>query len=100
MKLEPIEKGKLLRLKESKVTRRRRDRRDIIVAILKTARNGVRKTHLMKKVGMSYSQLKLYLKVMKKADLREKSDIWETTEKGFRIVEACEICYRLAKEIS
>jgi predicted transcriptional regulator len=37
------------------------------MGILKIAKNGERKTRLMERVGLSFSQLKLYLNALKEA---------------------------------
>jgi len=43
--------------------------------------------------------LEKYLNALKEADfITEESGIWKTTEKGFHVIEACEICHRLIKE--
>lgn len=80
-------------------TSKRRDRHDIIIEILKMAKNGARKTKIMKKAALSYFQLEKYLNALKEADfLTEESGIWKTTEKGFHVIEACKLCCRLIKE--
>ena len=83
-----------------KPPRRRRGRHDIIMKILKTAKDGDRKTKIMQKAGLSYSQLEQYLKALKDAGfITEKSGIWKTTEKGLHVIEACEICLRLTTRV-
>jgi len=68
--------------------------------ILKVAKNGVKKTHIMYKASLSFPQLESYLTALKKADfITEKSGIWKTTEKGFHVIEACKICQRLLEDI-
>jgi predicted transcriptional regulator len=85
---------------ELKARRRRRERHELVMEILKTAKNGARKTHIMKKVGLSYAQLKEYLNALKGGGfLTDKSGILKTTEKGFHAIEACEICHRLIKKV-
>jgi len=80
--------------------RRRRGRHDIIMGILKIAKNGELKTRLMEKAGLSFSQLKLYLNALKEAGfITEQFGVWKTTEKGLHVIEACEICHRLIKEV-
>jgi len=80
--------------------RRRRARHDIIMEILKNAKNGAKKTNIMYKSSLSFDQLEKYLTALKKAGfITEKSGIWETTEKGLHVIEACEICLRLTEEI-
>jgi len=81
-------------------TRKRRARHDIIMEILKNAKNGTKKTNIMYKSSLSFDQLKKYLTALKKAGfITEKSGIWETTEKGLHVIEACEICLRLTEEV-
>lgn len=83
-----------------KDTRRRREAHDIVVAILEMAMRGQRKTHIMTKVGLSYSQLKKYLNCLKEQGfITEKSGIWKTTKKGIHVIEACELCRRIAHGI-
>lgn len=80
--------------------RRRRGRHDIIVGILKTAKDGEKKTNIMYKARLSFSQLEQYLAALEKAGfITEKSGIWSTTEKGFHVIEACKICLRLTEEV-
>jgi predicted transcriptional regulator len=78
---------------------KRRGRHDIILQILENAKEGARKTSIMFEARLSYSQLEKYLNHLKAAGfITEKSDIWQTTEKGFHVIEACKICQRLMKE--
>lgn len=44
-----------------KIIAKRRDRHDIIAEILKTAKGGTIKTHIMYKAKLSYAQLNEYL---------------------------------------
>jgi len=81
-------------------SRKRRARHDIIVEILKIAKNGSKKTNIMYKTSLSFPQLEKYLNALKKATLMsEESGIWRTTEKGLNVIEACKICHRLMDEI-
>jgi len=78
----------------------RRVRHDIICQILETARKGVKKTPMMHKLSLNYTQLQKYLKALEKADLiREESGIWQTTEYGIKVIEACRICQGLMSQI-
>ncbi len=80
--------------------RRRRARHDIIMKILKTAKGGAKKTNIMFKARLSFSQLENYLEALNEAGfITEKSGVWTTTEKGLHVIEACEICLRLTKEV-
>jgi len=68
--------------------------------ILKTAKEGEKKTNIMYKARLSFSQLEQYLGALEKAGfITESSGIWSTTEKGFHVIEACEMCLRLTEEI-
>ncbi len=79
---------------------RRRARHDIIMEVLKNAKNGIKKTPLMYKASLSFTQIEQYLDALKKAGfITEKSGIWKTTEKGLQVIEACEICLRLTREV-
>lgn len=80
--------------------RRRRARHDIILKILKTAKHGSKKTNIMFKARLSFSQLEKYLYALNEAGfINEKSGVWTTTEKGLHVIEACEICLRLTEEV-
>ena len=84
----------------TKQPRRRRGRHDIIMKILKTAKDGEKKTNIMYKARLSFSQLEQYLGALEKAGfITERSGIWSTTEKGLHVIEACEICLRLTEEV-
>jgi predicted transcriptional regulator len=78
---------------------RRRGRHDIVMEVLKSAINGAKKTTIMYKANLSFTQLENYLNALKEADfLTEESGIWKTTEKGLHVIEACKICSRLMKK--
>ena len=80
----------------AKRSRKRRAPQTIIVDILKNAKDGVRKTHIMYKVGLSYKMNERYVNALKKAGfITENSGEWKTTEKGLHVIEACEICSHL-----
>ena len=79
---------------------RRRARHDIIMKILKTAKDGEKKTNIMFKARLSFSQLEQYLNSLEKGGfLSEESGIWCTTKKGLHAIEACEVCLRLIEEV-
>jgi len=81
-------------------SRRRRARHDIIMEILKTAKGGEKKTQIMYKARLSFSQLEQYLDALKKGGfITEESGVWRTTEKGLHVIEACTICLRLTEEV-
>jgi predicted transcriptional regulator len=67
--------------------RTKRDRFLIISAMLSHAGRGVCKTQLMYKVGLSFSQVEVYLQVLLRSELLEVSNyrrksVYRTTEKG------------------
>ncbi len=65
----------------------RRDRHDIIADILKTAKEGKRKTYIMYKARLSHSQLKLYLELLNRSGMIIYSDgVYRTTPKGLTFV--------------
>jgi len=67
---------------------RRRGALVISVTILKTAKNGVRKTHLLSSVSLSYEQLTRYLEFLKaRGFIREHDTLLQTTNKGLELVE-------------
>ncbi|MFQ6064030.1 MAG: winged helix-turn-helix domain-containing protein [Candidatus Bathyarchaeia archaeon] len=80
--------------------RRRRARHDILMKILKTAKGGTKKTNIMFKARLSFSQLEKYLEALNEGGfITEKSGVWTTTEKGLHVIEACEICLHLTKGV-
>jgi len=61
----------------------RRDRHDIVAEILKTARDGEKKTCIMYKARLSHSQLKYYLSLLDQSGLIMNDDgVYRTTPKG------------------
>jgi predicted transcriptional regulator len=70
---------------------KRRDRHDIVVDILKTAKNGIKRTNLMHRAKLSHTQLKLYLYVLNENGLLESNDgLVKTTPKGTQFVKVFE----------
>lgn len=70
---------------------KRRDRHDIVVDILKTARIGIKRTNLMHKAKLSHTQLKLYLYVLNENGLLESNNgLVKTTHKGTQFVKIFE----------
>ena len=66
---------------------RRRDRHDIIVEILKTAKGGEKKTYIMYKARLSHSQLKLYLDLLNQNGMITNYDgVYKTTSKGLNFI--------------
>jgi predicted transcriptional regulator len=75
---------------------KRRDRHDIVVEILKTAREGRIKTHIMYKAKLSYSQINAYLQLLVEKGFLENNKVqrkkriitfYRTTSKGIQFVE-------------
>jgi len=81
--------------------RKKRARHDIIMEILKAAKKGTKKTHIMYKARLSFELREKYLNALKEADfITEESGIWKTTEKGLHVIKACEICQRFIGEVT
>jgi predicted transcriptional regulator len=79
---------------------RRRARHDIIMAILKAAKGGEKKTRIMQTAQLSFHQLEQYLNALNHAGfIVEEAALWKTTEKGLHVIEACEICLHLTGEV-
>ena len=78
----------------------RRDRHDIVVAILKKATPGTRKTELMSDVGLSYTQTRQYLEVLLEKGLLEtiEKHYLRTTRKGLEFLEKCGECFMFSWE--
>jgi len=78
------------------VNSKRRDRHDIVAEILKTAREGRIKTHIMYKAKLSYSQINTYLQLLVDKGFLENNTIvrkrqtitmYRTTPKGVHFIE-------------
>jgi len=71
-----------------------RDRHEIALEILNSASSGRRKTEIMRDVGLSYLQAKLYLGELVDKGLLETDEKrnLKTTKKGREFVEKCEAC--------
>lgn len=81
-------------------TSKRRGRHDIVMEILKSAVNGAKKTHIMLKARLNFTQVELYLPPLREAGfISEDSGNWRTTEKGLHVIEACNICCSLIEDI-
>jgi predicted transcriptional regulator len=83
---------------------KRRDRHDIIAEILKTARGGKIKTHIMYKAKLSYSQINEYLNLLITKGFLENTTIkrkrqtitmYKTTRKGIEFLDHLEFINRL-----
>lgn len=67
---------------------KRRSSLAISVAILKAAKNGVRKTHLLSRVSLSYEQLARYIEFLKTRGLiKEYGNSYQTTSEGLKLIE-------------
>ena len=78
---------------------KRRDRHDIVAEILKTAREGRIKTHIMYKAKLSYSQINSYLQLLIDKGFLENNTIkrkrqiitvYRTTSKGVEYIDNIE----------
>ncbi|MEM2118114.1 MAG: winged helix-turn-helix domain-containing protein [Candidatus Bathyarchaeia archaeon] len=71
-----------------------RDRHEIVIDILTKAKNGKRKTELMRDAGLSYLQTKQYLTTLIEKGLLEidKNNNLKTTKKGQEFLQKCGEC--------
>ncbi len=71
-----------------------RDRHDIAIEILNKAVSGKRKTEIMRDVGLSYLQEKLYLGELENNGLLtiDEKHIIKTTKKGLEFLDRCADC--------
>ncbi len=83
---------------------KRRDRHDIVAEILKTARGGKIKTHIMYKAKLSYSQINEYLDLLvengflENMTVRRKRQIvtmYKTTKKGTELLDHLDFINKL-----
>ncbi len=78
---------------------RRRDRHDIIVEILKTAREGEKKTYIMYKARLSHSQLQLYLGILNRNGMIiSDNGVYRTTSKGLSFIKEFESVNHLFRQ--
>ncbi len=88
-------------MKEQTERETRRGRMDIIASILRTARDGVKTTHLIYRANLSFKQLQSYLDLLLKNHLlgitvdSTEGKIYRTTPKGRAFLEH----YRIVEEI-
>jgi predicted transcriptional regulator len=74
----------------------RRGRQDIIMGILRMAEYGSTRAKMIDKLKLSSAQCNRYLVDLKEAGyVAEVGRLWETTDKGRQIVDACRICHNL-----
>jgi predicted transcriptional regulator len=71
-----------------------RDRHEIVIEILNRATSGKKKTEIMRDVGLSYLQAKLYLTELVDLGLLELDyqRNLKTTKKGTEFLDKCEAC--------
>jgi predicted transcriptional regulator len=71
-----------------------RDRHEITFEILNKAISEKKKTELMREVGLSYKQSKIYLKLLTEKGLLEmnKKHLYKITNKGLEFMEKCKEC--------
>ncbi|MGA2768850.1 MAG: winged helix-turn-helix domain-containing protein [Candidatus Bathyarchaeia archaeon] len=71
-----------------------RDRHEIAIEIMNRAVSGKKKTELMRDVGLSYLQAKLYLGELVDRGLLQidERQNFKTTKKGLEFMEKCEAC--------
>jgi len=71
-----------------------RDRHEITIEILNNARSGRKKTEIMRDVGLSYLQAKLYLSELVDGGLLkiDEKRCFRTTRKGIEFLEKCKDC--------
>jgi predicted transcriptional regulator len=83
---------------------KRRDRHDILVEILKTAKDAKIKTHIMYKAKLSYDQINKYLDLLVKKGFLENTTIkrkkqfrtmYRTTENGIELLHHMESANKL-----
>lgn len=75
---------------------RKRSDIDIMASILDEARRGARKTRIMYRCNLSHRQLQVYLRLLSGMGfLASGSDIFETTVKGIKFLDA----YRTLKAL-
>lgn len=70
---------------------KRRSSLVISIAILKAAKKGIRKTHLLSSVCLSYEQSIKYIELLKVHGFIEEHDnSYQTTKEGFQLIEEFE----------
>ena len=87
---------------------RRRDRHDIIAEILRTAKEGKIKTHIMYRAKLSYAQINEYIPALVEGGFLENTTIrhrkyqkkvYKTTPKGIKFLENFETINKLWSEL-
>jgi len=72
-----------------------RDRHEIVLDILTTAKTGKKKTELMRDASLSFLQTKQYLgTLIEKGMLEKDKDVgFKTTQKGLEFIKKCGDCF-------
>jgi predicted transcriptional regulator len=66
------------------------------MGILKIAEFGSTRAKMINKLNLSSAQCKKYLVGLKEAGyVAEAGGLWETTNKGRQVIDACKICHNL-----
>lgn len=74
----------------------RRGRQDIIMGILGIAEYGSTIAKMIDKLRLSSAQCNRYLVELKEAGyIAEVGRLWETTNRGRQVIDACKICHNL-----
>jgi predicted transcriptional regulator len=78
----------------------RRDRHDITVEILNQAKSRKKKTEIISKVGLSFSQTRKYFKMLQDEGLLKMDERhnYSTTPKGEEFLEKCQKCFLFSWE--
>jgi len=88
---------------------RRRDRHDITAEILRTAKDGKIKTHIMYKAKLSYAQINEYIPALVQSGFLENTTIrhrryqkriYKTTEKGQKFLENFDTINKLWSDLT
>jgi len=66
----------------------KRDRFEIIAEILRSAKNGAKKTHIMYQCNLSYRMTQKFLAHLLETHLLKMGNSYHTTEKGLHFLEA------------
>jgi predicted transcriptional regulator len=70
---------------------KKRDSLVISIAILKAAKHGVKKTHLLSSVSLSYGQFIRYIRFLEaQGFIRGRDNLYQTTEEGLELIEEFE----------
>jgi len=72
-----------------------RDRHEIVMDILNTAKPGKKKTELMRDASLSFLQTRQYFPMLMERGLLEKNKDsgFKTTEKGLEFIQKCGDCF-------